>query len=149
VSVQVTILTPSVGSKGYEEPYENGMVIEEANGQKVDDHHYDGNHCIATHDPNPWRKQLNIYLAYACFYNPWNFVRAIADWKHPLWRFRVLYQAFGMFGLVKSFISGFGWLKNLWRGPVRKAQSAPRRRLEMVPPPVSPADVAQVSYQAV
>src|SRR5204863_8309118 len=41
-SVQVTILTPSVGSKGYEEPYENGMVIEEANGNKVDDHHYDG-----------------------------------------------------------------------------------------------------------
>src|ERR1700732_1273568 len=44
VSVQVTILTPSVGSKGYEEPYEKGMVIEEAGGQKVDDHHYDGNH---------------------------------------------------------------------------------------------------------
>jgi radical SAM superfamily enzyme YgiQ (UPF0313 family) len=150
VSVQVTILTPSVGSKGYEEPYDNGMVIEEANGQKVDDHHYDGNHCIATHDPNPWRKQLNIYLAYASFYNPWNFVRAMADWKDPLWRFRVLYQAFGMFGLAKSFVNGFGWLKNLWRGPVRKAKQPPCRRLEMVPPPVSPASVAaEVNYQPV
>jgi radical SAM superfamily enzyme YgiQ (UPF0313 family) len=147
VSVQVTILTPSVGSKGYEEPYTQGMVIEEANGQKIDDHHYDGNHCIATHDPNPWRKQLNIYLAYASFYNPWNFVKAIVNWKHPLWRFRVLYQTCGMVGLVKSFVTGFGWLKNLWRGPVRKSTAAPPRRLEMVPPPVSPAVVNAVNYQ--
>src|SRR5262249_54062217 len=64
VSVQVTILTPSVGSKGYEEPYAKGMVIGTAGGQRVEDHHYDGNHCIATDDPRPWRKQLNIYLGY-------------------------------------------------------------------------------------
>ncbi|HYV34397.1 MAG TPA: hypothetical protein VE988_01755, partial [Gemmataceae bacterium] len=140
-SVQVTILTPSVGSKGYEEPYENGMVIAEADGNKIDDHHYDGNHCIATHDPHPWRKQMNMYLAYASFYNPLNFVRAIADWKHQLWDVRVVYQAYGMVGLVKSFMSGFTWLKSLWKGPVRKMQEVPRRRLEMVPPPVSPATV--------
>src|SRR5262249_58255801 len=77
VSLQVTILTPSVGSKGYEEPYEKGMVIEQAGSQKVDDHHYDGNHCIATEDPKPWRKQLNLYLAYARFSNPPNFLKAI------------------------------------------------------------------------
>jgi radical SAM superfamily enzyme YgiQ (UPF0313 family) len=103
-SVQVTILTPSVGSKGYEDPYENGMVIEEASGRKVEDHHYDGNHCIATHDPRPWRKQLNIYLAYASFYNPWNCVRAIADWKHPLWEVRVIYQVYGMVGLARTSV---------------------------------------------
>ena len=138
-SLQVTILTPSVGSKGYEEPYNTGMVIDEAGGNKVEDYHYDGNHCIATHDPNPWRKQLNIYVAYASFYNPWNFVRAIADWKHPLWHVRVIYQAYGMVGLVKSFVTGFNWLKGLWTGPVKKMAEVPRRRLEMVPPPVSPA----------
>jgi radical SAM superfamily enzyme YgiQ (UPF0313 family) len=149
-SVQVTILTPSVGSKGYEEPYNNGMVIADANGRKVEDHHYDGNHCIATHDPNPWRKQLNIYLAYASFYNPWNFVKAISEWQHPLWTVRVVYQAYGMVGLVKSFVNGFGWLKSLWQGPVRKMVEVPRRRLEMVPPPVSPASLAQaVSLQTV
>jgi radical SAM superfamily enzyme YgiQ (UPF0313 family) len=140
-SVQVTILTPSVGSKGYEEPYESGMVIEEASGNKVEDHHYDGNHCIATHDPHPWKKQMNIYLAYASFYNPLNFAKAIADWKHPLWNVRVLYQAYGMLGLVKSFVAGFGWLKSLWAGPVQKMNQVPRRQLEMVPPPVSPAMV--------
>ena len=35
VSVQVTILTPSVGSKGYEEPYDKGMVIEQAGGHEA------------------------------------------------------------------------------------------------------------------
>jgi radical SAM superfamily enzyme YgiQ (UPF0313 family) len=140
-SLQVTILTPSVGSKGYEEPYKTGMVIEEASGQKVEDHHYDGNHCIATNDPQPWKKQMNIYLAYASFYNPLNLVRAMADWQHPLWNVRVIYQFYGMAGLAKSFVTGFSWLKSLWQGPVKKLNQVPQRRLEMVPPPVSPAMV--------
>ena len=76
VSVQVTILIPSVGSKGYEENYEKGLVIEQAGQQKVEDYQYDGNHCIATEDPHPWRKQFNVYMGYFAFYNPVNFVRA-------------------------------------------------------------------------
>src|SRR5438445_4202659 len=138
VSVQVTILTPSVGSKGYEEPYEKGMVIGQAGTKKLEDYHYDGNHCIATEDPNPWHKQLNIYLAYASFYNPLNFVRAIANWKDPLWTYRVMYQAYGMAGLVRSMAQGWGWLSSLYRSPVKKLQEVPRRRLLMVPPPVAP-----------
>jgi radical SAM superfamily enzyme YgiQ (UPF0313 family) len=136
VSLQVTILTPSVGSKGYEEPYEQGMVIERAGSQKLEDRHFDGNHCIATHDPKPWRKQFNIYLAYASFYNPWNFVKAIVKWKDPLWTYRVMYQAYGMTGVVKSLMAGWGWLKALWSGDMVKSQGVPRRRLEMIPPPV-------------
>jgi radical SAM superfamily enzyme YgiQ (UPF0313 family) len=144
VSVQVTILTPSVGSKGYEEPYEKGMVIGQAGQRKLEDYHYDGNHCIATEDPNPWRKQLNIYLAYASFYNPLNFVRAIANWKDPLWTYRVMYQAYGMAGLARSVAQGWGWLSSLYRGPVTKLQEVPRRRLLMVPPPVGPGQAAPV-----
>jgi radical SAM superfamily enzyme YgiQ (UPF0313 family) len=150
VSVQVTILTPSVGSKGYEEPYEKGMVIGQAGNYKLEDYQYDGNHCIATEDPNPWRKQLNIYLGYASFYNPLNFVRAIASWKDPLWSYRVTYQAYGMVGLVKSVIKGWGWLSSLYKGPVKKLEGLPRRRLIMVPPPVSPGQVAAaMQFQAV
>jgi radical SAM superfamily enzyme YgiQ (UPF0313 family) len=141
VSVQVTILTPSVGSKGYEEPYEQGMVLDEVAGGTVEDHHYDGNHCIATNDPKPWRKQLNVYLAYAAFYNPFNCVKAILNWKDPVWTMRVFYQVYGMAGLVKSFVTGWDWLRRLWRGPIRKKTEVPRRRLEMVPPPVTAADV--------
>jgi radical SAM superfamily enzyme YgiQ (UPF0313 family) len=137
VSVQVTILTPSVGSKGYEEPYQKGMVIGQAGDQKVEDYQYDGNHCIATDDPHPWRKQMNIYLGYASFYNPLNLVRAITNWKDPVWTYRVMYQAYGMVGLVKSVAQGWGWLRSLYQGPVQKLQDLPRQRLLMVPPPVS------------
>jgi radical SAM superfamily enzyme YgiQ (UPF0313 family) len=138
VSVQVTILTPSVGSKLYEETFDKGMVIGQAGERKLEDFQYDGNHLIATEDMRPWRKQLNIYLAYASFYNPLNFVRAIANWKDPLWDYRVMYQAYGMAGLFKSFSTGWDWLKSLYRGPIQKVQGVPPRRLLMVPPPVAP-----------
>jgi radical SAM superfamily enzyme YgiQ (UPF0313 family) len=148
VSVQVTIMTPSVGSKLYEETYKKGMVIGQAGTHKLEDYQYDGNHLIATEDPRPWRKQLNIFLAYGSFYNPLNFVRAIAHWKDPLWSYRVLYQAYGMVGLVKSLATGWGWLRSLWKGPITKLADIPQRRLEMVPPPVSPEQVARsVQYQ--
>ena len=130
--MQVTILTPSVGSKGYEEPYETGMVIEQAGGKKVDDYQYDGNHCIATNDPQPWRKQLNMYLAYASFYNPLNFVRAILNWKDPVWKFRVIYQTYGMVGMAKSIRRGFGWLRNLYLGPVHKKTEIPQKPLPVI-----------------
>jgi len=149
VSVQVTILTPSVGSKGYEEPFQKGMVIGQAGGHKLEDYQYDGNHLIATEDPKPWRKQVNIYLAYANFYNPLNFVRAIANWKDPVWTYRVMYQAYGMIGLVRSMAQGWGWLKSLYTGPVQKLDDVPRPRLLMVPPPVAPErPAAAVQYQS-
>jgi len=138
VTVQVTILTPSVGSKGYEEPYARGMVIANAGNEKVEDFHYDGNHCVATEDPNPWRKQINLYLGYASFYNPLNFVRAVANWNDPLWSFRVMYQLYGMAGLVRSVAKSWGWITNLYRGPIYKMTTMPRRPLLMVPPPVTP-----------
>jgi radical SAM superfamily enzyme YgiQ (UPF0313 family) len=147
VSVQVTILTPSVGSKGYEEPYEKGLVIEQAGVRKLEDYQYDGNHCIATEDPHPWRKQLNIYLAYASFYNPMNLVRSITTWKDPVWHYRVMYQAYGMAGLVRSFLKGWGWLSSLYKGPVQKMEGVPRPRLLMVPPPVTPERVAALRLE--
>jgi radical SAM superfamily enzyme YgiQ (UPF0313 family) len=142
VSLQVTILTPSVGSKGYLEPYRQGMVIAQAGEQQLEDYQYDGNHCIATDDPHPWRKQLNIYLAYASFYNPLNFVKAVASWKDPVWHYRVMYQTYGMIGLAKSFARGWGWLSSLYSGPIKKMTDIPRQKLLMVPPPVSPGQVA-------
>jgi radical SAM superfamily enzyme YgiQ (UPF0313 family) len=142
VSVQVTILTPSVGSKGYEESYQKGLVIGQAGDHQLEDYQYDGNHCIATDDPHPWRKQMNIYLAYASFYNPLNLVRAVAAWRDPLWTYRVMYQAYGMAGLVRSVTKGWGWLSSLYKGPIQKLQEVPRPPLLMIPPPVSPAQVA-------
>jgi radical SAM superfamily enzyme YgiQ (UPF0313 family) len=150
VSLQVTMLTPSVGSKSYEEPFQKGMVIGQAGAKRLEDYQFDGNHCVATADPHPWRKQLNIYLAYASFYNPLNFVRALADWKDPVWKYRVLYQMMGMAGLVKSIKASWRWVWSLYKGPVKKMADVPRRKLEMVPPPVAPDKPAPVmQYQTV
>lgn len=133
VSAQITILTPSVGSKAFYEPYREGMVIDEANGQKVQDYLFDGNHCIATNDPKPWRKQLNVFLSYASFYNPLNLLRSILNWKDPVWKVRVMYQALGMVGLVKSVANGFRWFKNLYLGPIRKKSTIPQKKMPVVP----------------
>jgi radical SAM superfamily enzyme YgiQ (UPF0313 family) len=148
-SVQVTILTPSVGSKGYEQPYEEGMVIEQAGTEKIEDFRYDGNHCIATKDPNPWRKQFNLYLAYASFYNPFNFVRTLLQWRDPCYKVRVAWQICGMVGVVRSLKQGWKWLWNLYKGPITKMEALPKRRLLMVPPPVTPDLVAKLQPQAV
>lgn len=148
VSVQVTILTPSVGSKSFEELFQKGMVIGSAGDMKLQDYQYDGNHLVATEDPKPWRKQWNIYRAYASFYNPLNLARALCTWKDPLWDYRVMYQAYGMVGLVKSVMTGWGWLRSLYKGPIQKLNEVPRPRLLMVPPPVSPEQPAPVmQYQ--
>jgi hypothetical protein len=138
VSMQVTTLMPSIGSKGYEEPYEKGMVITQAGDEKLEDYRYDGNHCIATHDPKPWKKQLNLCLAYASFYNPLNLVRAVFNWGDPNWDIRVLYQVFGMWGLAKSIKESRSWWWNLYKGPIKKCDQVPPKRWPMVPPPVRP-----------
>jgi len=143
VSLQVTILIPSVGSKGYEEPYEKGMVIAEAGDRQLQDYQYDGNHCIATHDPQPWKKQVNVLLAYASFYNPLNFARALMRFrKDSLWAYKAMYQLYGMAGTLMSMRAAFGWVWSLYKGPVKKLPGVPKRRLEMVPPPVTPQSIA-------
>jgi radical SAM superfamily enzyme YgiQ (UPF0313 family) len=137
VSVQVTNLIPSVGSKGYEEPYEKGLVIGQASDQPLQDYQYDGNHCIATDDPNPWQKQLNLYLAYASFYNPVNFTRDVVRWRDPLWSWRVAYQACGMAGLARSALQGWKWAWSLYRGPIQKLAEVPRPRLPVIALPAA------------
>jgi hypothetical protein len=66
----------------------------------------------------------------------------VAAWKDPLWTYRVMYQAYGMAGLVRSVTKGWGWLSSLYKGPIQKLQEVPRSPLLMIPPPVSPAQVA-------
>jgi len=126
VSMQVTILTPSVGSKGYEEPYEEGMVIDQAGKHQLEDYLYDGNHCIATKDPNPWKLQMNVFFAYASFYNPLNFFKIFFKKNDPLKKYRIMWQVYGMAGVVKSFIEGSGWLWGLYKGPIKKKKGVPK-----------------------
>jgi hypothetical protein len=61
-----------------------------------------------------------------------------------------MYQAVGMYGVLKSIRMGWNWVWNLYRGPVKKVEDVPQRRLLMVPPPVSPNRPAPVmQFQSV
>jgi hypothetical protein len=88
-------------------------------------------------------------MAYASFYNPLNFVRALWKWNDPLMPHKAMYQIYGMLGMVKSLKASFGWVWSLYTGPVKKMTGVPKRRLLMVPPPVSPEMVRQPQLQPV
>ncbi len=123
-SFQVTFLTPSIGSKGYEQPFADRMVFESVGSAKIEDRHYDGNHCIATHDHRPWRKQLNMLLAYACFYNPVGLLRDFFRFD-SLWQFRMIHQVFGNLRLIMTLPRELKWMWKLKRGPLKRATMPP------------------------
>jgi len=67
---QVLMLTPSAGSKWYEDTYTSGLAFDTVNGQTPPPHIVDGNYVVASKHPRPWIKQLNLLLAYLYFFNP-------------------------------------------------------------------------------
>src|SRR5262245_49089378 len=74
---QVLMLTPSAGSKWYEDTYTSGMAFDSVNGQPIAPHIVDGNYVVASKHPRPWIKQLNLLAAYAYFFNPLRMLLAL------------------------------------------------------------------------
>ena len=70
VYTQVTMLTPSPGSKSYVEAHSSGLAFESVDGVAVEPRIGDGNHVVASRHPRPWTRQLNLLAAYVYFYNP-------------------------------------------------------------------------------
>ncbi|NMC20702.1 MAG: radical SAM protein [Thermogutta sp.] len=136
VTCQVTMLTPSVGSKGYEQPYQDGIVLKNAAGIPVEDFHYDGNHAIATGHPSPLRRQLNLIAAYLAFYNPINLLRSLPK-LDPLWKERIVTQVWGMYGVAKSLWNTGTWLRQLASGPIEYHTAPLQPKFRLVP--VEPA----------
>jgi hypothetical protein len=130
-SLQVTALTPAPGTKLYESTYRDGGVMRRVAGHDVEDYQFDGNHCIATHDPQPLRKQLNIFAAYAGFYHPLNALRTALT-VDSLWTYRMAYAVYGMLGLGKSILQALPWMTRLARGPIEKFSEPPRPRYPVV-----------------
>jgi radical SAM superfamily enzyme YgiQ (UPF0313 family) len=130
-SMQVTLLTPSPGAKLYEGPYEDGMMIRRAAGVPVEDYQFDGNHSIATHHASPLARQLNVFAAYAAFYNPVNIVRAALT-PDSLWLYRMIFQLFGTLGVFKSLKQNLPWISRLARGPIEKSTVVPRPKFPVV-----------------
>ncbi len=125
LTCQITLLTPSVGSKSYEKLFEEGKVLRSVGGKPVEDYQYDGNHCIATASNRPWLRQLNVFAGYASFYNPINFLRGLFQ-VDQFWRARLECQVLGMVGVVESLVRTRDWLKRLILGRIERYQSAPR-----------------------
>ena len=81
VSLQVLMMTPSVGTKLYEGTFTSGQVLRSAGGRRVEPYMWDGNYVIASNHRRPWRKQLNLLLGYLYFYNPLWLINALIHRK--------------------------------------------------------------------
>jgi radical SAM superfamily enzyme YgiQ (UPF0313 family) len=77
LSMQVLMLTPSPGSKSYEESYISGLAYRSVGGREVGPELTSGTHVIASRHPRPWVKQLNLLAAYVYFFNPLRFLWAL------------------------------------------------------------------------
>src|SRR5262249_11180754 len=69
-TLQVLMITPAIGTKLWEPPFESGQVFRSVGGKPIEPHMHDGNYVIASKAKHPVVKQLNMLAAYAYFYNP-------------------------------------------------------------------------------
>jgi radical SAM superfamily enzyme YgiQ (UPF0313 family) len=109
VSLQVLMITPSPGTKLFEETFEKGMVLASAGGRPVKPYMYDGNHVIASAHARPWKKQFNLLLGYLYFYNPLWMMVALWRRNTKVGMKPAYMQMVGMFGLSQSIRRTFGW----------------------------------------
>ena len=128
VSMQVTVLTPAVGTRSYEPAFEKEMVFSRVNGRSVDEWQFDGNHVVASESDKPWRIQLNILVAYLVFYNPLNFFRSLLRRGKRFRLVRVYCQVTGMYELARTVAHSGMWAYRLWRGPIERAGAPHRAR---------------------
>lgn len=131
VSMQVLMLVPAKGSKLFSGTYTSQMTYDSVGGQKVEEHMLGGNYVIASHHPKPWRKQLNMLLAYAYFYNPFRLLVAMVRPKSKLYLADAVWQGLGMWGLVQTVRRTIGWNLRLRRGVIRRKVAAPKSPIPM------------------
>lgn len=146
-SCQVTLLTPWVGSQGYEQPFRDGLVLSKAGGRPIEQYQYDGNHCLATSDARPWRRQINVLVSYAMFYNPLNLLLAVPRFD-KVWADRIVFQVLGMVGLAKSIYQSRGWLVSLVTGPIERLAGIPRPRYPLLAPSRASTERIHGEYDA-
>jgi len=142
-SLQVLMITPSAGSRLYEETFTSGMVFESVGGRRVEDNMYDGNYVIASKHPRPWRKQINLILAYAYFYNVLRFISdAVRSRKSRLRMMSAAMQVLGMWGLCQTVRRTFTWSLRLIFCRIKRKSATPASKIPMRSPDRSPASHA-------
>jgi hypothetical protein len=131
-SMQVTVLTPAVGTRSYEANFVSGLVFDSVGNRPVLQYQFDGNHVVASSLPKPWWTQLNVLLAYAAHYNPVNFGRSLLLPSNNLHFAGIIDQLFGMMGLLKTAIRSAAWSYRLWRGPIKYKTSPPGPKMPLI-----------------
>lgn len=132
ISMQITVLTPAVGTNFFDKPYSGGIVFKNVAGRRVDEAHFDGNHVVATEEPRPWVKQWNLIAGYAAFYNPLSLLGAIFRPKQRLAGADIGMQFIGMTALAKTAWDSARWSWRLWRGPIERCNAVPGPTLPIV-----------------
>jgi hypothetical protein len=129
VSLQVLMLTPSPGTKLFNSTYESGQVFESVGGRRVVPGMHDGNYVIASQHPHPWRKQVNLLVAYLYFYNPLWFVVALIRGRTRVNLKPAGMQIVGMLGLVPTIRRTLGWAWRLRWGKIKRYDKPPESPL--------------------
>lgn len=131
VDLQVLMLVPATGSKLYTGTFTSGMAYESVAGRTVREYMLGGNYVVASHHPQPWRKQLNILAAYLYFYNPLRFLLALVRPKSRLYLADAVLQVMGMRGALLTARRTLGWTLRLMWGPIRRKSAPPTSPIPM------------------
>lgn len=125
VGMQVLMLVPATGSKLFVGTYTSGMAYRSVGGRPVEEYMLGGNYVVASHHPQPWKKQFNILAAYVYFYNPLRFCWSLVRPKSKLYLADAVEQALGMYGLMLTIRKTFGWAMRLLFGKIQRTSAPP------------------------
>jgi radical SAM superfamily enzyme YgiQ (UPF0313 family) len=131
VSLQVLMMTPSAGTKLYEQTFTSGQVIDRVGGRRVGPHMYDGNYVVASRHKRPWKKQLNLLAGYLYFYNPLWLANALVHKKTKVSDKVAAMQIVGMLGLTQSIRRTTGWALRLMFGRIERLKGPPVSAIPM------------------
>jgi radical SAM superfamily enzyme YgiQ (UPF0313 family) len=131
VSLQVLMITPSAGTKLYEQTFSSGQVIDRVGGRRVLPHMYDGNYVVASGHKRPWRNQINLMFGYASFYNPLCLAALLLKKKTKVSHKAAGMQIVGMLGLMQTVRRTSGWALRLMFGGIRRLTHPPTSPIPM------------------
>jgi len=131
VSLQVLMMSPAAGTKLYEQAFTGRQVIKSAGGKVVEPYMGDGNYVVASSHKEPWRKQFNMLIGYASFYNPLRLVATLVGKKSKLRDKVAGMQVVGMLGLIQTVRRTAFWAIRLMCGSIEKTTESPRSAIPM------------------
>jgi radical SAM superfamily enzyme YgiQ (UPF0313 family) len=142
ISMQVLMQVPATGSKLFAGTYTSGMAYDSVGGRPVEEHMLGGNYVIASHHPRPWRKQLNILIAYGYFYNPLRLLGVLVRPRTERHFDEATWQLHGMWGLAHTLRRTIGWALRLRFRKIRRRVAPPMNQVPMRAVDGSPASHA-------